>query len=66
MRANYSLKLVIATQLYFGILILGEDFSKFVLAVSMRSGFPKINREELDEYKLALPLKHNQLALPVQ
>jgi type I restriction enzyme S subunit len=35
--------------------ILGEDFSRFATAVSMRSGFPKLNREELGEYWLALP-----------
>jgi type I restriction enzyme S subunit len=35
--------------------ILGEDFSRFATAVSMRSGFPKLNREELGEYRLALP-----------
>jgi type I restriction enzyme S subunit len=35
--------------------ILGEDFSRFAESVSMRSGFPKINREELGEYSLGLP-----------
>ena len=41
-------------------LILGEDFSRFATAVSMRSGFPKINREELSEYQLALPTYKEQ------
>ena len=36
-------------------LILGEDFSRFAIAVSMRSGFPKINRDEMGEYITALP-----------
>jgi type I restriction enzyme S subunit len=35
--------------------ILGQDFSRFAESVSMRSGFPKINREELREYSLGLP-----------
>jgi type I restriction enzyme S subunit len=41
-------------------LILGEDFSRFATAVSMRSGFPKINREELSGYQLALPTYKEQ------
>lgn len=36
-------------------LILGERFSAFAESVSMRSGFPKINREELAEYRVAIP-----------
>lgn len=36
-------------------LILGDHFSRFAEAVSMRSGFPKINRDELAEYRAALP-----------
>jgi len=35
--------------------VLGEDFSRFATSVSERSGFPKINRRELAEYRLALP-----------
>lgn len=35
--------------------ILGEEFSRFASAVSMRSGFPKINRQEMAEYRLAWP-----------
>ena len=35
--------------------VLGEDFSRFAIAVSMRSGFPKINRDEMGEYVTALP-----------
>lgn len=41
-------------------LILGEDFSRFATAVSMRSGFPKINREELREYATAFPRHEEQ------
>jgi type I restriction enzyme S subunit len=36
-------------------LILSEHFSRFAEIVSMRSGFPKINREELAEYSAAIP-----------
>ncbi len=36
-------------------LVLGEHFSRFAEIVSMRSGFPKINRSELGEYTAALP-----------
>jgi len=36
-------------------LILGERFSAFAESVSMRSGFPKINREELAEYRVSVP-----------
>src|SRR5262249_53276178 len=36
-------------------LLLGEDFSCFATAVSMRSGFPKINRDELGGYWTDLP-----------
>jgi type I restriction enzyme S subunit len=41
-------------------LILGEHFSRFAEAVSMRSGFPKVNREELAQYRAALPEKDEQ------
>jgi len=41
--------------------ILGEQFSRFATSVSERSGFPKINRKELGEYRLALPTTHEQL-----
>lgn len=36
-------------------LILSEPFSAFAESVSMRSGFPKINRNELAEYRAAVP-----------
>lgn len=36
-------------------LVLGDHFSRFTEAVSMRSGFPKVNREELAEYRAAVP-----------
>jgi len=35
--------------------LLGEEFTRFAVAVSMRSGIPKINREELQEFSFALP-----------
>jgi len=41
--------------------ILGERFSRFATSVSERSGFPKINRKELGEYRLALPSTDEQL-----
>lgn len=36
-------------------LILGEDFTKYAVSVSARSGMPKINRNELAQYKFCLP-----------
>ncbi|MEM9861011.1 MAG: restriction endonuclease subunit S [Myxococcota bacterium] len=44
--------------------ILGEPFSQFAETVSMRSGFPKINRKELGEYILWIPTRaeQNQIA----
>ncbi|HYU71179.1 MAG TPA: restriction endonuclease subunit S [Ktedonobacteraceae bacterium] len=44
-------------------IILGEHFSRFAIAVSMRSGFPKINRNELGEYIVALPPYQEQKAI---
>lgn len=41
--------------LYLKYLILSEDFFKYSVSVSMRTGMPKINRNELSEYKLLLP-----------
>lgn len=41
-------------------IILGERFSRFAESVSMRSGFPKINREELSEYLAAVPRPSEQ------
>nr|QNO47050.1 hypothetical protein NBCJMJBN_00011 [Methanosarcinales archaeon ANME-2c ERB4] len=35
--------------------ILGERFSRYAESVSERSGFPKINRKELSEFRVALP-----------
>ncbi len=40
--------------------VLGEAFSRFASAVSMRSGFPKINREELAEFRLGWPKPQEQ------
>lgn len=37
------------------VVILGEHFCRFAEIVSMRSGFPKINRTEFAEYTVALP-----------
>ncbi len=43
----------------FGI-ILGDSFSRFAECVSMRSGFPKINREEMAGYRFAVAPIHEQ------
>jgi type I restriction enzyme, S subunit len=40
--------------------ILHEPFSRFASAVSMRSGFPKINRKELAEYSMSWPRPDEQ------
>lgn len=43
--------------------ILGHRFSKYAESVSVRSGMPKINREELAEYSFALPPLSEQNAV---
>lgn len=40
--------------------ILGESFSRFASAVSMRSGFPKLNRDELAEFVMGWPKPDEQ------
>ncbi|WP_226917015.1 restriction endonuclease subunit S, partial [Halomonas sp. FME65] len=40
--------------------ILGEHFSRFAESVSMRSGFPKINRAEMSEFSTAWPQAEEQ------
>lgn len=40
--------------------ILGESFSRFAVSMSERSGFPKINRNELKGSRLAIPPKPEQ------
>ncbi|WP_275401902.1 restriction endonuclease subunit S [Ruania rhizosphaerae] len=35
--------------------LLGHDFTNFAVSVSARSGIPKINREELAEYRMRVP-----------
>ncbi|MDR5700718.1 restriction endonuclease subunit S [Agromyces aerolatus] len=35
--------------------LLGHDFTNFAVSVSARSGIPKINREELAEYRMSVP-----------
>lgn len=44
-------------------IILGHRFSKYAESVSIRSGMPKINREELAEYSFALPPLSEQTAV---
>lgn len=41
-------------------LVLGEDFSRFAESVSMRTGIPKLNRGEFEEYVTTLPPKEDQ------
>lgn len=43
--------------------ILGRDFTNFAVSVSARSGIPKINREELAEYRMCVPIKAEQQAI---
>jgi type I restriction enzyme S subunit len=43
--------------------ILGRDFTNFAVSVSVRSGIPKINREELAEYRLRAPSEAEQRAI---
>lgn len=43
--------------------LLGERFSRFAESVSMRTGMPKINREELSECSLAWPNIEEQSAI---
>lgn len=43
--------------------LLGHRFSTFAESVSVRSGIPKINRDELAEYKVALPPFPEQQAI---
>jgi type I restriction enzyme S subunit len=40
--------------------VLGEPFSRFASAVSMRSGFPKLNRDELAEFTMGWPRPDEQ------
>jgi type I restriction enzyme S subunit len=44
-------------------ILLGERFSRFAETVSVRSGIPKINREELSEFSVALPSLAEQKAI---
>jgi type I restriction enzyme S subunit len=40
--------------------LLGDQFSRFSESVSMRSGFPKINRSEMSEFAMGWPLADEQ------
>jgi type I restriction enzyme S subunit len=40
--------------------MLSERFTQFAKTVSMRSGMPKINREELAQYTIAVPASENE------
>lgn len=44
-------------------ILLGEQFSRFAESVSMRTGIPKINREELAQYRFELPSVDEQVAI---
>lgn len=43
--------------------ILGRDFTNFAVSVSARSGIPKVNREELAEYRMEVPGEVEQRAI---
>jgi type I restriction enzyme S subunit len=43
--------------------ILAHDFTNFATSVSARSGIPKINREELSAYRMAVPPADEQAAI---
>lgn len=43
--------------------VLGNHFSQFATGVSARSGIPKINRQELAQYRVALPKPFEQHAI---
>lgn len=43
--------------------LLGADFTNFAVSVSARSGIPKINREELAEYRMRAPSETEQQAI---
>ena len=43
--------------------ILGDQFSRFAESVSMRSGFPKINRSEMAEFSIGWPPLEEQLRI---
>lgn len=40
---------------YLAAILLGEHFTNFAVSVSVRSGMPKINREELSQYSCPFP-----------
>ena len=40
--------------------VLGDQFSRFAESVSMRSGFPKINRSEMSEFSMGWPSPEEQ------
>ena len=44
-------------------LILGDDFSEFAESRSVRTGIPKINREELGEYEVMIPPINEQRSI---
>ena len=44
-------------------ILLSEDFTKYTVSLSNRSGIPKVNREELAEYSLKLPSPKEQAAI---
>lgn len=49
---------------YLAAILLSEHFTNFAVSVSVRSGMPKINREELSQYSCAFPLnEHEQQAV---
>lgn len=45
---------------YLFYLLQSEHFNQYAISVSMRSGFPKINRDDLGAYKLKIPSEEYQ------
>jgi type I restriction enzyme S subunit len=43
--------------------VLGDQFSRFSESVSMRSGFPKINRSEMAEFSIGWPCPEEQVRI---
>ena len=50
-------------QLYLYTILQTEKFYKYTVSVSMRSGMPKINRDELNEYCFLAPSSQEQLKI---
>ncbi|WP_421621740.1 restriction endonuclease subunit S [Alkalilimnicola ehrlichii] len=59
----YPLRPILLTPELLLRVILSNDFTAFANAVSMRTGIPKINRDELSAYEFALPPRAEQVQI---